>query len=277
MHSISRTSSSQACRWAGVLVTTTAKFLRKKSGTPHNPKMQFFQRVSRGSPKTASSRSRGVLEVVNTTAALAWSSPTGTPSPAVPLPEPVGHLRPEHPVHPALQDGRRLAPPVGMDDDDALGLGDLPAVLRQVRVQEGLPLEFGRQQDGVEVFLVEVMEPDLMPLGLQGLHRGGGDGVVEAAVPGMSQNYRKVGHLNSEGRRGRVTSQKVQLPYACQGSVFQPQARLAAPWGGGAWLAERNQKIEEFLKRRPRNTAGKTAWPCTLLRIRRHRGPCPEG
>ena len=28
MHSISLTSSSQACRWAGVLVTTTAKFFR---------------------------------------------------------------------------------------------------------------------------------------------------------------------------------------------------------------------------------------------------------
>ena len=56
-----------------------------------------------------------------------------------------------------------MAPPVGMDDDDALGLGDLPAVMRQVRVEEGFPLEFGRQQDGIEVFLVEVMEPDLVP------------------------------------------------------------------------------------------------------------------
>jgi hypothetical protein len=33
------------------------------------------------------------------------------------------------------------------------------------------------------------MEPDLMPLMLQSLHHGGGDGVVEADVPGMSQNY----------------------------------------------------------------------------------------
>ena len=38
-----------------------------------------------------------------------------------------------------------------------------------------------------------------MPLGLQGMHGGGGDGVVEAAVPGMSQDYREVGHDNSEG------------------------------------------------------------------------------
>ena len=60
-----------------------------------------------------------------------------------------------------------------MDDDNALGLSDLPAVLRQRRVQVGLPLQFGGQQDGGEVFLVEVMEPDLMALGLQGVDRGG--------------------------------------------------------------------------------------------------------
>jgi len=33
------------------------------------------------------------------------------------------------------------------------------------------------------------MEPDLMPLRLQSLRHDGGDGVVEAAVPGMSQDY----------------------------------------------------------------------------------------
>ena len=193
MHSISRTSSSQACRWAGVLVTTTAKFLRKKSGTPHNPKMQFFQRVSRGSPKTGQFPLPGSVGGGEHHRGLGLEQPHRDAVAGIPLPEPVGHLRPEHPVHPALQDGRRLAPPVGMDDDDALGLGDLPAMLLQIRVQEGLPLEFGCEQDGIEVFLVEVMEPDLMPLGLQGLHHGGGDGVVEAAVPGMSQNYAKGG------------------------------------------------------------------------------------
>ena len=72
-----------------------------------------------------------------------------------------------------------------------------------------------------------------MPLVLQSLHHGGGDGVVEAAVPGMSQNYRKVGHLNSRKAGGvEPTSEKVQLPDACQGSVCQLQARIAAPWGG---------------------------------------------
>ena len=87
-----------------------------------------------------------------------------------------------------------------MDDNDPLGLGDLPAVMRQVRVEKGLPLEFGRQQHGIEIFLVEVMEPDLMPLGLQGMRGGGGNGVVEAAVPGMSQDERDVGHDISEGQ-----------------------------------------------------------------------------
>ena len=54
---------------------------------------------------------------------------------------------------------------------------------------EGLPLKFGCDQDGVEVFLVEVMQPDLMPLGLQGMRGRGSNGVVEAAVLGMSQDY----------------------------------------------------------------------------------------
>ena len=93
-----------------------------------------------------------------------------------------------------------------MDDDDALGLGDLPAVMRQVRVQEGLPLEFGRQQHGIEVFLVEVMEPDLMPLGLQGMRGGGGNGVVEAAGPGMSQIW-GAGRALHPAQAGRLCHQ----------------------------------------------------------------------
>jgi hypothetical protein len=44
----------------------------------------FFHRVSSGSPKTFNSLSAGVFEVLNTTAAFAFSSPTGTLSPPWP-------------------------------------------------------------------------------------------------------------------------------------------------------------------------------------------------
>jgi hypothetical protein len=95
-------------------------------------------------------------------------------------------------------------------------------VLFHKRVQVGFPLEFGRQQDGVEVFLVEVMEPDLMPLMLQSLHHGGGDGVVEAAGPGMGQDERNL-HVDSfsiylTDKAPRTSSLKKK----CQGMAQAP-------------------------------------------------------
>ena len=60
-----RTSSSQAWRCAGVLVTTTPNMRRWVLRTPHRSMMQFLQSVSSGSPKTVRARAAGVLEVLN--------------------------------------------------------------------------------------------------------------------------------------------------------------------------------------------------------------------
>jgi len=169
------TSLSQACRCSLVLVTTTAKFFPEDERDAAQPKDAVFPEGFQGSPKLASSRSRGVLEVVNTTAALAFSNPTGRRR-RHPSRKPVGHLRPEHPVHPALQDSRRLAPPVGVTMTMPWAWAISWQSLFQRRVEEGFPLEFGSGQDGVEVFLVEVMKLEFMPWVLQGVHRGGGDG-----------------------------------------------------------------------------------------------------
>jgi hypothetical protein len=65
--------------------------------------------------------------------------------------------------------------------------------------------------------------------------------------------------LTPRGRRARVTPRRCNYltPARVECSTRKPGW---LPLGeGGAWLAESNQKIEEFLKRLPRNTAGKNS------------------
>ena len=57
--------------------------------------------------------------------------PQGHAFAVVAVQELIGHPGSQNPVDPAFQDGRGLAPPVGMDNDQAVGLGDLPAVALQ--------------------------------------------------------------------------------------------------------------------------------------------------
>jgi len=73
-----------------------------------------------------------VLEVLNTSALLAFKRPLGTPSPLSPSKIRNAYPRPDHPVHPALEDGRRHAPPVGVDDYDPICRDDLTAMLHKI-------------------------------------------------------------------------------------------------------------------------------------------------
>ena len=104
---------------------------------------------------------------------------------SIPFLKAVGHADADHAVDPALEDRRRLAPPVGVDDDDAFCPGDLVSVLLDLWGQRCIIRDLLPRQQGIEPLGIEVVVADLVPVVLQGLHDRLGDGVVETVLVGV--------------------------------------------------------------------------------------------
>jgi len=104
--------------------------------------------------------------------------------------ESVGDTRTKDPVDPALEDGGRLAPPIWMDDDDALRIGYFLAVSSYLRGNGGFFRDLNRGKDRVEFFRVQIVEGDLMPILLQPGNGSLCDGMIEAIRRGVSQDDR---------------------------------------------------------------------------------------
>ena len=143
---VSVTSLSHAARCSAVLVTTTPNMRREKPFTPHRPKMQFFHRVSSGSPKALYLACCGRVGRVEHHGHLGLEQSDRHALAGIALQKLVRHAGTNHAVDPALQDGRRLAPPVRMHDDDAIGCGDLRAVLGDLRRKRSAFRDFVRGQ-----------------------------------------------------------------------------------------------------------------------------------
>jgi len=72
----------------------------------------------------------------------------------------IRHFGPQHAVNPALEDGRRHAPPVRMHDDDAVRIGDFIAVSGHNRIKLRVLLEFRRGKQRWKLFLAQVVKDD---------------------------------------------------------------------------------------------------------------------
>ena len=158
--------------------------------------MQFFQRFSSGSPNSRNSSSRGVFDVRQHDGRLARQQTDHALGREL-----VGDALAEDAVDPALEDRRRLAPPVRMHDDIAVGLGQFAAMAGDDRVGRGALGDFAVGQDGIEGFLIEVVKDDLMAGGAELFGRRCGDGVAKTARPLMSENredFHRGGYLISQ-------------------------------------------------------------------------------
>ena len=89
-----------------------------------------------------------------------------------------------------------------MDDNDAIGRGDLGAVSGDLGRERSAFGNLVGGQDRVEVFSIEVVEENGVPAAQKRLPGCFGDGVVEAAGVGMRQNDREL-HAASAPRRSR--------------------------------------------------------------------------
>ena len=147
--------------------------------TPHKPKMQFFQIVS-------SSFGLRIRRVEND-GPIGFQQPVRHPFPGIAFEEFIGDAGPDHPIHPSFQDGRRLPPPVGVDDNDAVRLRDLGAMAFDFPGQERVLGNFIRRQQGIEFFLVQIVKTDVVSILLQGLNGDGSDRVIEAPFIRMGQ------------------------------------------------------------------------------------------
>ena len=68
-----------------------------------------------------------------------------------------------------------------MHDDDAVGLGDFPAMPGNDRIELRVLLKFRGRKQRRELFLAEVVKDDLMAVPAKRVRRRARDGVVEAA------------------------------------------------------------------------------------------------
>jgi len=106
--------------------------------------------------------------------------------------EMIGQARTQDAIDPALQYGGRLAPPVGMNNDDAVGGADFIAVPLNGGRQGGVLGNFGRRHDGIEWLGIKIVEPNLVAKIMESLHGRLGDGVIKATRGGVRQNKRNV-------------------------------------------------------------------------------------
>jgi hypothetical protein len=95
-------------------------------------------------------------------------------------------------VDPPFQDGGGLTPPVGMDDDNAIRFLNLPAMLRDERVERCVPGDLIVLQHRVEPLDIEIVEMHGMTVIGKRLHNGFCDSVVEASRPGMGEDNEDV-------------------------------------------------------------------------------------
>jgi len=148
-------------------------------------------RLQRVAERLALARRRGVGGVEHDRGARAQQAHRDALA-AVALLEPVGDARADHAVHPALQDRRRLAPPVRVDDHDPVGGGELLAVARERRRKRRALRELPLREDRIEPLGVEVVEHDIVPARPRRAHRCGGEGVIEARRIGVSHEDEEV-------------------------------------------------------------------------------------
>lgn len=104
----------------------------------------------------------------------------------------IGQARTQDAIDPALQDGGRLAPPVGMNNDNAVGGADFIAVPLDGGRQGGVLGNFGRRYDGIEWLGIKIVEPYLMAKMMESIPGRLGDGVIKATRGGVRQNERNV-------------------------------------------------------------------------------------
>ncbi len=79
-----------------------------------------------------------------------------------------------------------------MNDDDAVRFGNFPAVVPYRIRKKGVLKDLAAGKQRVEVFPVEVVKTDPMPVFFEPPDRGPGDGMIEAPAVGMGENDRYV-------------------------------------------------------------------------------------
>ena len=150
--------------------------------------MQSRHMRSSGSPNASRSRSGGVLPVLTTSATLVVEQADGYVALVDALGEAVGGVRREDAVDPALHDGRRRAPAVGMDDGQKIAVAQFGDVLADQRIGRGLTARLGGGQAWIEAFLDQIVEPDLAARRRPRLPDLVRDGAAKASGSGMADD-----------------------------------------------------------------------------------------
>ena len=90
-----------------------------------------------------------------------------------------------------------------MDDDDAVGDGDFPAMPGNDRVELRVLPEFGGRKQRWKLFLAEVVQNDLVTVAKR-LRRRAGNGVVEAPGIRMGKDDGNFHQFAAQCNRSRV-------------------------------------------------------------------------
>ena len=104
------------------------------------------------------------------------------------LDEAVGGVRREDAVDPALHDGRRRTPAVGMDDGQKIAVAQFVDVLADQRVGRRLTARLSGGQAGIEAFLDQIVKADLAARRQPPLPDVVRDGAAEASGSGMADD-----------------------------------------------------------------------------------------
>ena len=143
--------------------------------------MQSSQILCKGSPKLFRSRPGISIGRIEDESLPGPEPPAGHTFSAIAFQKLVGNSGTYDSVHPTLEDGRRHAPPVGMNYYYSVSIMDLMAVTLDQRTNS---CGFGNLlpgKDGVEALQIEVMECYIIAIPFQGFQGFPCNGMVEAS------------------------------------------------------------------------------------------------
>jgi hypothetical protein len=100
----------------------------------------------------------------------------------------IRHAGPQHAVDPSFDDRWRLAPPVGVNDHDAVRRDKVFAMPAYVGWKKGFFRDLGIGHDRIKFLRVQIMRPDLEAKPSKLSQRGCGNGMIETIWRGMGHN-----------------------------------------------------------------------------------------
>jgi len=127
--------------------------------------------------------------------------------PVVALLEAIRNARPQNTVDPALENGGRLAPPIRVDDDDAVSRLQVTAMSLDLGWQSGGLRDFLLGEQWLKTFDIQIVEYHAVTLGLKLLADSLCQAVVETARIRMSQDDQNVHSWPAYGMKAEEAEQ----------------------------------------------------------------------